>query len=702
MVNELITLSAALEKAGISPENWHPQLRPLPNASKKKPCFRIVLTKEGRVSEISEIDLDLVPLLKKYEPSNGDSFPGFNINPLYRLAIDKNSDQGKQTQKLFKAWRNEKKPTPVDMELLRSWICEENNNWGKKQTEKLSRCMGKVANSIRSMLDPSKDSALYELVERTQFTKDDFRTHLIEYLQALEPFPAGLLRLLIHEGDVKKRAEQDCGTASVFLEIEGWERLEPSEPIASQKSIDRLNDAILKDTNGKLISSDKADISAPDAYGMANIGNLDKMPDVKLPVLGGVKLRAMNSESPCQFRYSTIDADSFSVGGQSRRQAKGALEWLAREEHGSLTWCRSGLKELTFIYPEALPETPIQMAALFTPTSNNLGFTHTAADVTKALKGQIAKEKNDIPINVFALRKMDKARTKIVFDRRYTAKGLIEAASTWQLGCSNVPKCIIRHWGAHKGEVVNGELTTPYPLEISKCLNRIWQMDGVSEFEGHEFEPSAGILLLLDRLTKSMVSHYLSIAVNNGTNLFRHLGGELNRGQVIAASGGIQRYKLILPTILGLLLFKLNINKEHYMKQTPFLIGQLLKLSDEIHALYCEIVRDRNYPQQLIGNALLTTASDSPKQALATLCSRLTAYLGWAKSYSAKGSATSEEFTPYKKARWLLGLYASVADQLAECTIPERFTDADRAQLLLGYLASHPKKETLTTPPTEN
>ena len=129
------------------------------------------------------------------------------------------------------------------------------------------------------------------------------------------------------------------------------------------------------------------------------------------------------------------------------------------------------------------------------------------------------------------------------------------------------------------------------------------------------------------------------------------------------------------------------------MKQTPFLLGQLLKLSDEIHALYCDVVRNKQYPQQLIGNALLTSASESPKQALSTLCTRLSAYLGWAKTHRFKNRSETEEFTTHKKAGWLLSLYESVADQLAELSIPERFSDADRAQFLLGYLASYPKKE---------
>src|SRR5271157_4955291 len=85
MLNELCQLADALENARIAPREWHPKLKPLPKADNKRPCYKISITEGLKVSSITMIDPELVQRLRKWEPSNGNSFPGFNIQPLYRI-----------------------------------------------------------------------------------------------------------------------------------------------------------------------------------------------------------------------------------------------------------------------------------------------------------------------------------------------------------------------------------------------------------------------------------------------------------------------------------------------------------------------------------------------------------------------------------------------------------------------------------------
>jgi len=85
MLNELYHLSVALEKAGITPRDWHKDLMLLPNATPKKPCYKILLGSNG-ISGIEPMKEGLAASLRKWEPSLGNSFPGFNIQPLYRIA----------------------------------------------------------------------------------------------------------------------------------------------------------------------------------------------------------------------------------------------------------------------------------------------------------------------------------------------------------------------------------------------------------------------------------------------------------------------------------------------------------------------------------------------------------------------------------------------------------------------------------------
>ena len=123
------------------------------------------------------------------------------------------------------------------------------------------------------------------------------------------------------------------------------------------------------------------------------------------------------------------------------------------------------------------------------------------------------------------------------------------------------------------------------------------------------------------------------------------------------------------------------------MNASPFLVGKMLKLADELHAQYCKEVRNNSFPPYLIGNTLMTAALDNPSQALAQLALRLKPYYGWAQTYK----RTKDGKLP----GYLIGQYGITASQLAELDIPERFNDAERAQVLLGYLAANQKKQTV-------
>ena len=120
------------------------------------------------------------------------------------------------------------------------------------------------------------------------------------------------------------------------------------------------------------------------------------------------------------------------------------------------------------------------------------------------------------------------------------------------------------------------------------------------------------------------------------------------------------------------------------MNNAPFLVGKMLKLADELHALYCKEMRDNKLPPQLVGNTLMTAALDSPVQALSQLALRIKPYYGWAQTFRGAESG--------KLVGYFIGLFGDTASQLAKLELPSRFNDAERAQLLLGYLAAHPKK----------
>jgi hypothetical protein len=104
----------------------------------------------------------------------------------------------------------------------------------------------------------------------------------------------------------------------------------------------------------------------------------------------------------------------------------------------------------------------------------------------------------------------------------------------------------------------------------------------------------------------------------------------------------------------------------------------MLKLADELHAVYCKEVRKNNLPPQLLGNALMVAALDSPTQALAQLALRIAPYLGWARTNSTDSTGLS---------RYFLKEFGLVESKLRDKALPTRLDDAARAQLLLGYIS---------------
>jgi hypothetical protein len=682
MLNELYYLAVALEKVGITPRAWHKDLKPLPNATPKKPCYKILLVSDGSVSGIEPMHGERTSLLRKWEPNLGNSFPGFNIQPLYRIT---NEDRKKRLKK----WREGKEA--VDVAELKNWCHEtQSKNWDTKTSKKLTKCLGETPNQLRERCGdiPEKFDSVKKLFEGVSAWKDDTVTRFAQGLESRiwtsleggEDIPF-LLPILVHEGSPSKEPEDDRGSISVFMDVQDWK----DYPVAHKETIWWINTCLLR-SNGSDQDKVENHNQAVDAFGLESIGCEDKLPDVKLPIIAGVKLRAMTSESPCQYRYGTIDAKSFRIGADSRKRVKGALEWLSSDEHEGETWGRVDGRELIFAYPAILPKVPLKLAACLGARKmddSEARFENYAKDVVDCLKG-LAPSLKEIDLRVFSLRKMDKARTKVVFHRNYSAQRLEDAAREWQQGCDNIPAIQIKTWGKEKGEIILSGPKTPFPLQIAECLSRVWKQDGTTQCEIKGTPKSVGIELLLDGdVIQSMVLHWLAVALQNGEGLFLSMGDIMHRKDVFKLDG-LNKHKQLMPAILGLLLWKIGIRKETYMNNPPYLVGRMLKLSDELHALYCKEVRKNSLPPQLLGNALMVAALDSPTQAIAQLALRIAPYLGWARTNSTKSAGLS---------RYFLKEFGLVEAKLRDTTLPGRLDDPARAQLLLGYISSNTQTE---------
>lgn len=713
MLNELFELTTSQQNAGITNKaSWHGRYRPCPKGTT---TVRVFLDKDGGVSDFELIrDISQIEAIRKYEPANGQSFPAFNVKPLYWAGDD---DGRLKIKALKKRVETGQSVGPNIVEVLGAcsvlW-----NDTDRHSLDKSLRLAGEFDAIIGK---PAQDmSAVSVLAKRVaQLSPDGLF--------------AGIKDVAVRKITQSEKSTLDWFDKFLICTIQDSAKAKKVSIVCdlsdrSSYAFPPTHDRVQRWVNCKLMEHAVADSdgsSGLDAFGGKANGSDDKFPAATLPKLGGVTLRAMNSESPCQKRYGRADAASFCVGRDGRQKMKDSLEWLGKDERKNLTWrdasgvCgytkRDGksvpMAGVLFAYPSILTAAPPPIPAMFAGEEDATDpdgsrFAAMAKRVIDGLRG-ILKETPDAEIRVFVLTKADKARTKLLLSKHYAASRISAAAVEWQAGCANIPR-ISLNIGTGKGEKANGiSPFTPFPTEVVGCLNLVWYREGmrVERISGMNITTGLSLLLETPPYIEEIAEYMLSVALRNASTLLLALGHADHRGDgtfkwILDRKTGANnkpyaKHGSLLPCILGLLLDKLGHKKGDYMHTAPFLVGQMMSLADTLHKEYCLKVRgtrkgsdvsnkkgngQRNtsgLPRQLIGNAAMSIAMDDPIEGLARLTERILIYQAWANTASGD----------IGYAGWALGEYRRVSEELGKMTLPNRSTDADKAQMLLGYLS---------------
>ena len=700
MLNELYEAALSLTSADISPKDWHKEFVPV---RAPKLAYFVYFDQNGEIADIARVGEESdVSGLRKWE-SKGDlrqSFPYLNVPPLLWICFDpKKNEDDKALEKALKA-------NKASQEQLRQFEGRVKNDnatkpWEEKAFNKLQSCLDKGV-ALKTILGqaPKECLAMIELIDRLNGTSaQDFHVKL----------QRAFTNKLLNSSDTAARyfpglfysGENEPGNAvTLLLElIDGTSRFE--YPVRHERVRDWINTKLISQSQDGGPPSSEVDIFGGDAAGCEQ--TFDDVPMKN--VLGNVKLRAMVAAAKCQYRYGKAEAESCPVGQGSRSKMKGALEWLTEPKRKGKTWDvisrAQDNKEVFLVYPSVLPQDPPNMAVMFsgnsdvTEVDNAKQFENCAANVTGALHAQIAKNP-DLDVRVFVLRKMDPARTRVSSHRRCSAQHVISAADLWKQGCRNLPRVLVKQFTKEK-KTAWREPEAPFPMEVVWVANTSWSRDAKSTGKVKSAATDDGIALLLEEgfYLRSVLQRTLYSVTRNAVGLVLALGQAHAQGQVFIAAKSYTRQAIILPSILGLLLFKMNITKEDYMKSPPFLVGRLLSLADQLHYHYCQHVRKGSVPPQLMGNALMPTALEEPVKALALYCNRILPYQAWAKTTSDEKSAGL--------ARYFLAELGKVCSELGgvfsdtpSTNLPERCTDSDKAQMLIGYLARSEKSDSET------
>lgn len=688
MLNELYALATALSAAGIETESRHKDYLPIPSVTQKAPCIRLWLAKSSDIDHASEAEKETAAATLKFG-HNQATFPAFNIPPLYKLC---NNEQISMCAKYCSG------AVPLDIDRIRSWCAPENCNGNAGTIDKRMKRAITKANELLTAINAVESEAqnvVTELIALVNaYSSRSFRAALEECIfRNLEATSEIALYLNLLFGTAKN--------ISIALDVEDWEEYE--YPIMHKRTTQWINHILLTADGEKEKPNSPAKEDTLDAFGDAHDHYNEPMPKVKLSGIN-VILRSMFHEHRCQYRYGKISNGSFAINKANRTKAKDALEWIALDKHRGKTWESIDKNEILFAYSTARPEAPCDIAAALTPSRSDdperagMSFADITEELTASLRGIVPKNQPN-NISIFTIRKMDKARTKVTYNRNCSAEHLISCAEHWQAGCENIPALNIRTFEptkkgrkASKMPVLLKQIT-PFPLQVPRVLNSVWKRDG-TRAEGksavirmHYFQ---GMELLLDPPDRSTLTSYLQILLMHSVELVQYAGNSLHKGLSLEYTRATA-LSMTMSTF-GLLLYKLGYMKGDYMKDAAYQIGQLLKAADELHAVYCKVVRDGSIPPQLIGSSLFVAVCESPIQGLSQMSVRIKPYLEWAKQYRTRFIATKGEES--WRVAWILNLLEDIASDLGSLLSPSlSFRDYDKAMLMIGYLAAFPKRE---------
>ena len=429
----------------------------------------------------------------------------------------------------------------------------------------------------------------------------------------------------------------------------------------------------------------------------------DKFPaGPKVTELGNVKLFSVNTnEVQALQRYGFKGSQSFPVSTARVQKMSDALLYLASEDRRGIT-CRAipsaqpGKRDLLVAYLEGEPEGRAQLAEMFGGDASSFSdadFESIAQPVLEMLEGKVAANPN-LNVRLLAFCPIDKAKKQISLNRTLRVRDVIRAARGWEAGARNAPQVSVWFYDKNAKQSVFRSHTAPCPLELTSAVNRVWSADARSGFSStYQRALSVGdaydVFLADAPLAPQKAQFALELLIKRMSSVLIALGTTKTNREWTSLSDTVRWQSVKSIALLGILLHQLGHHKKDFMQETIAQVGRLLALADSLHQQYCKHVRKGESPSQLIGNALFNTALDQPVFALARLAERLSPYQAWAQTFQSADPEAGVGLVKY-----FLGEIAGCTAAIRVEDLPQRMSDADKAKLLLGYLADHPKNET--------
>jgi hypothetical protein len=466
------------------------------------------------------------------------------------------------------------------------------------------------------------------------------------------------------------------------------------------------------------------------------------------PVIGKpFKPYSKFSDAPCNARYHEADSRGFAISAKLARNLVAAGTSLTVPERRDKIWRalpsgkfvqRKGKKtevpDVLIAYPSFEWPALLSCVSIFgslaqknvsdqtepdgdeeKDSGDSEGTAATFAQVAKPFcealtVGASSEALSRDYVRLLILRQISPGQVQLAYSATPTRGHFAAVVAEWMGSASNLPPRLRLPLPSNKAE--RGFRYFPprllFPQEAIRVFSHQWIRDGTESTRLQS--PSVGDILdvflrregvwkeTAARLLQILLLRIEPLVVGAGNILHRLDSENLNewRDFVPKTRDGKPdkgkpdpRYYLIQSVSLtGTFLHALSSQKEIYMTQSPFLLGKLLAIMDELHKCYCIDERKGDIPPTLIGNGLLGRAADSPEQALQDLCERSRIYLGWAKTAQVREKMAEKNRIAIHSAHKLLRLAGPIADSLhTETSLRQPLSAEGKAHLFLGYLS---------------
>lgn len=717
MLNELLIIERGARQAGIEMAQRDPDVKDVG----KKPTLRVRLDMNGRV-----VDVDPAPAnlrLWTFGKGNKQRFPFLQPNAplMYLNDID--------TLRLLKGEKRRNRVIDLcqhasfnESDLI-DWpgVRDKKGNWSQNPNDYLSS-LRKRHKQILGLENTDGESVL-AVVDRflTACNAPNGGVNLLR--QIAIKLVAALKHTAVDDWLRVGEPLLFFGGGALFFDVPSHEfsRLasDPRQIMAvsqALKKADKSADGKSDGNRGKCSLTGKEEQLVEETF-----------PELVVPVIGKTILFSRFSAIPSNARYGRFGAKSYAVGQTVAEDLASVLRALTSPERKFLTWQsipgeapKQSDLFLAFV-DEALDAPAASLLAgneedlsdeepnsVADSASSVAAFEKRTERLIEAVQAKVKVDLRKTPVRLMIISKVDPANRKVAFASAPTVAEVYKAATTWVAGERNVPTWLTLPI-LQKGEQKPRPMVPPHvaPLGLIAFSKKVYIRAGKESQEVVGLTAAETLKCFLDPSGNGDLSarhrakRILRMTLRRRASLVSGSAHALRLGFDFAKD--YDRHETLRTiTIFGVLLHKLDRDKEVYMNETAFKLGQLLAAADVVHAGYCADVRGGAVPPSLLGNQIFAMAQAAPNKALAVFCRRWKPYDGWAKKASRDSNRAEELLASKQKSdqqrgwdikkalrqsRQMGALAAELAPALEGCRVNDIFL----AELLLGYIAGFPK-----------